>query len=110
MHDVIREIMAWDRVRLKVTPDDVKRVLLVLPEAFKARYGFVYTRSKALRKQRRCAGARLVAALTDGRRHVRKLAIECLDAMYGELHGYKVDAPVAERRRKQKEWRRALSR
>jgi len=107
---VIREIMAWDRVRLKVTPADVKRVLLVLPEAFKARYGFVYTKSKALRKQRRCASARLVAALTHECRHVRRLAIECLDAMHGARHGYKVDAPLCERRRSQKEWRRAVSR
>ncbi|MHC4135190.1 MAG: hypothetical protein ACYS0K_09415 [Planctomycetota bacterium] len=107
---VIRAIMEWDRVRLKVTPDDVKGVLLLLPEAFKARYGFIYTKSKALRKQRRCASAHLVAALTHERRHVRKLAIECLDAMYGERHRYKVDAPEAERRRRQKEWRRALSR
>jgi len=107
---VIREVMTWDRVRLAVIPDDVKGVLLLLPEAFKARYGFVYTRSKALRKQRRCAGARFVAALTHDLRHVRKLGIECLEAMYGVRHGYKVDASEAGRRRKQKEWRRALPR
>jgi hypothetical protein len=107
---VIREVMRWDRIRLEVVPDDVKGVLLLLPEAFKARYGFVYTKSKTLRKQRRCASTRLVAALTHDRRHVRRLAIECLEAMYGVRHGYKVDAPEAERRRKQKEWRRALPR
>jgi hypothetical protein len=107
---VIREVMTWDRIRLKVVPDDVKGVLLLLPEAFKARYGFVYTRSKTLRKQRRCAGTRLVAALTHDLRHVRKLAIECLEAMYGVRHGYKADASEAGRRRKQKEWRRSLPR
>jgi len=107
---VIREIMEWDRVRLEVTPDDVKSVLLLLPAAFKARYGFIYTKSKALRKQRRCASARLIAVLTHERRHVRKLAIECLDAMYGERHRYRIDAPEAERRRSQREWRRELPR
>ncbi|MHC4817530.1 MAG: hypothetical protein ACYTF8_05715, partial [Planctomycetota bacterium] len=107
---VIREVMEWDRVRLKVVPDDVKGVLLLLPEAFKARYGFIYTKSKTLRKQRRCASGRLVALLTHERRHVRKLAIECLEAMYGKRHGYKVDAPEGERKRKQREWRRALPR
>ena len=107
---VIREVMTWDRIRLEVVPDDVKGVLLLLPEAFKARYGFVYTRSKTLRKQRRCAGARLVAALTHDLRHVRKLAIECLEAMYGARRGYDADAPAAERKRKQKEWRRSLPR
>lgn len=107
---VIREIMEWDRVRLKVVPDDVKSVLLLLPDAFKARYGFIYTKDKALRKQKRCASARLVAVLTHGLRHVRRMAIECLEAMYGVRRGYQVDAPEAERRRKQKEWRRALQR
>jgi hypothetical protein len=107
---VIRGVMEWDRVRLKVVPDDVKGVLLLLPKAFKARYGFIYTKSKTLRKQKRCASTRLVALLTHELRHVRRMAIECLEAMYGDRRGYKVDAPEGERRRKQKEWRRALPR
>jgi hypothetical protein len=107
---VIREVLAWDRIRKKVVPDDVQGVLLLLPAAFKERYGFVYTKSKTLRKQRRCAGTRLAAVLTHDLRHVRKLAIECLDAMYGVRRGYNVDASEAERKRKQKEWRRALAR
>jgi len=107
---VIREVMTWDRIRRKVVPEDVRGVLLLLPEAFKARYGFIYTKSKALRKQRRCASARLVTALAHDLRHVRKLAIECLEAMYGVRRGYKVDASEAERRRSQRVWRRALPR
>lgn len=107
---VIREIMEWDRVRLRTVPDDVKGVLLLLPEAFKERYGFIYTKSKALRKQKRCASLLLVAALTHELRHVRRMAIECLEVMYGVRRGYQVDASETERRRKQKEWRRALQR
>jgi hypothetical protein len=107
---VIREVMEWDRVRRKIPSDDVKRVLLLLPEAFKARYGFVYTKSKALRKQRRSASARFIAALNHDFRHVRKMAIDCLAAMYGVRRGYKVDASESERRKKQKEWRRAVLR
>jgi hypothetical protein len=107
---VIRAIIGWNRAQLEVVPDDVKRVLLVLPQAFEARYGFIYTKSKALRKEKHSAGARLVATLTHERRHLRKLAIECLEAMYGVRHGYEVDASPAERKRKQREWRRALAR
>lgn len=107
---VIREVVAWDRMQSRVVPEDAEGVLLLLPEAFKERYGFFYTKSKALRRQRRCASLRLVAALTHDLRHVRKLAIECLAAMYGVRHGYKVDAPEAERKRRQREWRRALPR
>ena len=84
--------------------------MLLLPEAFKARYGFVYTKSKTLRKQRRFASTRFIAALTHDLRHMRQLAIDCLEAMYGVRRGYKVDASEAERRKKQREWRRAVLR
>ncbi|MHC4550379.1 MAG: hypothetical protein ACYTEZ_16545 [Planctomycetota bacterium] len=107
---VIREILRWDPVRRRIVPDKVKRALSLLPEAFRTRYGFVYTRCKALRKQKRHAGELLVASLTDERRHVRELAIGCLQAMYGDLRPYRVDGDRNELKRRQKDWRRALPR
>ena len=96
---VIEEVM-------KVGVTEGARLRVELVAAFKKRYGFIVTKSKALKKRRRQAGRLLIDALMHKLPGFRRLAIDCLEAMYAERHGYEPDAPEAERRRKQREWRR----
>lgn len=96
---VIEEVM-----KAGAAEGDRLRVDLVV--AFKKRYGFIFSKSKLLKKQRHQAGRLLIDALMHKEPEIRRLAIDCLFAMYADRHGYQHDAPEAERRRRQREWRR----
>lgn len=106
---VLTEILKWKVLQAEKIPAAARLVLDMLPEALETRYGHGH-RTASLRAERYRVSKQLVSALMHRQVHIRKAAIECLDALYGTKRGYRADAPDRERKKIQREWRLALRR
>jgi len=100
---LVKEVLdRWDASE-KDTPDqETLRVLNLLPNTLKAAYG----KFPIPKAERYKAGYALVKLLNDKRLHVRSIAFECLQAIYGESLQYNPNADKSARAEKQKAWER----
>ena len=101
---VIKAVFEWDELGSEKKSEAVDRVLILLPDVIKARYGQAVRLNSAFKTDRYKASRVLVDQLVKPPLHVRELAIECLKNMYGARRGYVAEDSKSKRQRRQKEW------
>ena len=101
---VIKAVFEWDALGAEKKSEAVDRVLKLLPEVIKTRYGQAVVLNRSFKVDRYNASKVLVDQLVKPPLHVRELAIECLKNMYGARRGYVAEDSKAKRERRKKEW------
>ncbi len=101
---VIDAVFEWDALSAENKSEAVDRVLKLLPDVIKTRYGQAVVLNRSFKIERYNASRVLVDQLVKPPLHVRELAIECLKNMYGARRGYVAEDSKAKRQRRQKEW------
>jgi hypothetical protein len=106
---LVRELFGTGKTKPsgKISAED-QRVLSLLPDALRRRYARALD-DRALASEKRRAARYLAVALSDIRTHIRRVAIDTLKALFGTDLAYRVDLPVAERRRIQAAWKRKIA-
>lgn len=97
---VAERLLAWPAAQMDQAPEDVIRILGLLPPVLKQRFDRIPV-PKAERYQ---ASLPLVKALTHDFLPLRRFAIDCLEKIYNTRNFYWPDLAPAERKKRQREW------
>ena len=102
---LVKEIFEkWPAIQRDKPSEDALRILALLAPALKRIYRVLPT-PKAHRYP---ASKPLMKQLDSPHLHIRKAAIECLQAMYSMNLFYRPKAPRAERRKRIREWKKRI--
>ena len=99
-------LIRWDAVQKIEAECDANdlRILRLMPDALRARYNEV-----PIPKAERYQASKVVLKLLKSKYlHLRKVGIDCLDAVYGHTLAYRADASPGMRSQRYQRWRREL--
>ncbi len=95
--------LRWRDIQMWMPAKSDRALLDRVPKLLEA-----YFKKGRTSRERRAAARVLVAQLTAHYCHLRLSAIECLEVLYGTDHGYRADAPLAQREKNAEFWRSYL--
>jgi len=108
--DVVEEVFEWEELQSEPPTDATKRLMELLPKVLRDKYGAALKMDGDFKRERYKLGKILVDNLVKPPLHVRKLAIDCLEAMHHTRRNYVPEDPKDKRLKGQKAWKNYIER
>lgn len=108
--DVVKEVFDWEEIQKEPPTEATQRIMTKLPEVLRVKFGAALKMDRDFKRERYKIGRILVDNLVKPPLHVRKLALDCLEAMHHTRRNFVPEDPKDKRVKGQNAWKKYIDR